>query len=237
LLLTLGGVALGAALWLFVWPAVKPMLFPEPGVNANQGDQPATRVATTTQPAKAEQPKAVKQPADQTQGLEPVALVKKHKEGQPKPAKSNGKPEARPERTKTKPQQSTKTASAKAAGNGDYTAQLKKGKRLLKKFKLKGAVAALKKALEINPKGTDAMVALAQTYYERGPRFYNPALKWAWEAVKVDPNQASAHLLLGSVYQELGKLKLAKIAYRSFLRIRPTGPMAAEIRMILRNLQ
>ncbi len=115
-----------------------------------------------------------------------------------------------------------------------YIKNLQKGQKLYKEGKLKAALAAFNKALEVNPDGVAALVAAANVHFEMDRNF--KAVELAERAVVLEPKNATAHLTLGSIYQTMGYNKKAVRAYRAYLKLKPTGPYAADVRIILRSL-
>jgi Tfp pilus assembly protein PilF len=96
-------------------------------------------------------------------------------------------------------------------------------------------VAELNKAVEANPNGVDAMVALANAYFEQDNN--DAALPLLQRALKISPNHPRAHLTLGTIYQTIGQNAKAISAYQTYLRLEPKGRFAADVRVILKNLK
>jgi Flp pilus assembly protein TadD len=60
------------------------------------------------------------------------------------------------------------------------------------------------------------------------------ALGYLREGVKADPRNATAWLALGIGLQNLGREAEAKGPYREYLKLKPTGAQAQEVREVLR---
>lgn len=116
-----------------------------------------------------------------------------------------------------------------------YNETFKRAQALMHAKKFKAAATELLKAIEINPTGTDAMVALANVYFELGKN--DQAIRMAERALKINPNHADAHLALGTAYQTIGNNKKAIEAYQTYLKLKPDAPLASEVRAILKSLQ
>jgi cytochrome c-type biogenesis protein CcmH/NrfG len=56
-------------------------------------------------------------------------------------------------------------------------------------------------------------------------------------AIELDPKNAKAYVLLGSVYQDQRKNADAVAAYQRFLELEPNGEGASEIRQIISQLK
>jgi len=69
---------------------------------------------------------------------------------------------------------------------------------------------------------------------DRGYREAVPLLK---ESVKTDPLNAQAWLALGLAFQNMGRNNEAKAPYNTYLKLKPTGAMADEVRAALEQLK
>lgn len=93
-------------------------------------------------------------------------------------------------------------------------------------------------ALEASTKAAELSVSSpgggsADSLYSAGVGMWNankfPEAGQAFEgAIKVDPNHADSHFMLGKVYLNLGKLKEAAGEYEIYLKLAPTGRNAPE---------
>jgi CheY-like chemotaxis protein/TolA-binding protein len=120
-------------------------------------------------------------------------------------------------------------------GSAAYQGLLAKGQARYKAGDLKGAAQFFNQAVEANPQGVDAMVALANAYYELDKN--QEALAVAKRAVEIRPGHARAHLTLGTIYQTLGQNQAARQSYSTYLKLEPGGQFAADVRSILKNLR
>lgn len=64
----------------------------------------------------------------------------------------------------------------------------------------------------------------------------NEAIGYLKEGVQADPQNAAAWLALGIGLQNVGRDAEAKAPYREFLKLKPTGPQAQEVREVLRTI-
>ncbi|MBW1872490.1 MAG: tetratricopeptide repeat protein [Deltaproteobacteria bacterium] len=122
-----------------------------------------------------------------------------------------------------------KVASAK------YFNHLKRGQALYKAGKIKAAAQALNMAIKANSRGVEAMVALANAYFEMDKN--SKAIGLANQALKINPRSSRAHLTLGTIYQTIGKNKQARKSYRAYLKLNPKGRFASDVRSILKTLK
>jgi CheY-like chemotaxis protein len=144
-----------------------------------------------------------------------------------------------------KVEESKKIESPEAKSNGQPTAKLdqaalyskflKRGQALYRKGRLRPAANALRRALEANPKGVAALVALANAYFEMDQ--ISKAIAMAKKAVRIDPKNGRAHLTLGTIYQTVGKTDKAIREYKTYLRLQPNGRFASDVRSILKTLK
>ena len=82
------------------------------------------------------------------------------------------------------------------------------------------AIAAYRKAVELNPKAAGAWVNLGTIYYRR--RSYLEAEDAYLKAIDADPNYPLAHFNLGNLYDEEGDSTQANDYYRQALRLNPS---------------
>ncbi len=72
------------------------------------------------------------------------------------------------------------------------------------------AIAEYRKALELEPKFTDALHGLAQAQYARGD--YDAAVEAAKRILEIDPNDVLAYTTLSRSFQKKGLIKEAEEA-------------------------
>jgi CheY-like chemotaxis protein len=243
----LGIVLVGGALGVGGW-------FLHGKLTSNDSEEPVAKAGVKTEPtapkkAPKEAPKEKpKKPAEAEGDLAVTPLVpgkkdpkvakapkKKPVEKKPvekKPAEK--KPaEKKPVEKKPAEKKPVEKKPVKVAASG-YTANLKKGQRLYRAGKLKAAADALEKAVEANPRGAAALVALANAYFELDRN--KQAIDMAKRALAISPRNARAHLTLGTIYQTIGKNGLAKKSYQQYLKLDPKGRFAQDVRSILKSL-
>ncbi|HUU03909.1 MAG TPA: response regulator [Myxococcota bacterium] len=119
--------------------------------------------------------------------------------------------------------------------SAEYTNQLRRGEALYRAGKIKAASQALEKAIEANPRGVEAMIALANAYFELDNN--TKAIKLAQQALEIRPKSSRAYLTLGTIYQTIGKNTQAKSAYQRYLNLNPKGRFATDVRSILKTLK
>ncbi len=211
---------------------VKPKPPEEPASSAVKTDaEGETDLAVTPLVPEAKEPRAATAPLKKPPEKRPPEKkppAKKPPEKKPPEKKPPAKkpPEKKPPEKKLRP--------AKVASAG-YMASLKKGQRLYRAGKLKEAAKALEQAVEANPRGVAALVALANAYFEMDRN--QKAVEMAKRALAVSPKSARAHLTLGTIYQTMGKNDLAKKSYRQYLKFEPKGRFAQDVRSILKSLE
>ncbi len=119
-------------------------------------------------------------------------------------------------------------APSAAAGGGDYTsllAEARKARGTRKK------IEAFERALQANPQGVDALEELGFLYLNRGKMA--EAMRYAEQAVQIDPTRSKAWITLGAARQARGDRAGAQEAYRSCVE-RGQGRFVAECRRMVR---
>jgi CheY-like chemotaxis protein len=162
-----------------------------------------------------------------------VAPDKKPPAGKVAPGKKPGE-KKKPVPVKRVAKTTPEGAPPKKPGPG-YWNNLRRGQALYRAGKVKAAAEVLARAVEANPRGTAALVALANAYYEMEQN--ELARQMAERAVKSSPRNARAHLTLGSIYQTLGRTGDAVEAYQTYLKLQPKGRFASDVRSILKDLK
>jgi CheY-like chemotaxis protein/TolA-binding protein len=248
------GVGLGAGAWYSHgrWWGPRPASGPDVVEPARTPPQPALDAGALAsgaeQPAEPAtedpglEPDSVVGVGPQPADLEPVPLVSDSKQPEePKQPEITKQPEEpkQPEIAKQPeaPKKPVATGPPPPAGDapGAYTALLTRGQARYKAGDLKGAAQLFGQAVETNPQGVDAMVALANAYYELDKN--QEALAVVRRAVGIRPSHARAHLTLGTILQTLGQNQGAIQAYNTYLKLEPKGQFAADVRSILKNLR
>jgi len=203
---------------------------PEAAVGADAGAAPQAADAGVVAAAPGK-PEPVKPEPVKPEPVKPAPV--KPEPVKPVPVTPGGPGAAKPEPSPVKP------APVKPApppgGSAAYQGLLAKGQARYKAGDLKGASQFFNQAVEANPQGVDAMVALANAYYELDKN--QEALAVAKRAVELRPGHARAHLTLGTIYQTLGQNQAARQAYSTYLKLEPRGQFAADVRSILKNLR
>lgn len=112
--------------------------------------------------------------------------------------------------------------------DGSYADALAEAKRLRRGAR---AVAAYRRAIEINPQGAEAHIELAFLELNRGK--YKEAMSLASRATKLDPSSSKAWVTLGAARQQLRDRAGAQDAYTQCVR-QGKGKYVRECRAMLR---
>jgi hypothetical protein len=123
----------------------------------------------------------------------------------------------------------TKPAAAASASDSMQECQA-----ALRRERAKPALVACEKFSRENPTSVDALVMLAHANLLAGAD--GETLRLARRASFLDPKNADAYLLVGTVLQTMGRMPAARSAYQSYLQNAPHGSHAAEVRAILKTL-
>ena len=59
----------------------------------------------------------------------------------------------------------------------------------------------------------------------------------AEKVARINPNNALAHLIIGSVRQDKGQKEAAIEAYEAYLKLAPKGPYATDVERVLRGMK
>ena len=123
-----------------------------------------------------------------------------------------------------------------ASGETDYERLIADAKKAISKERWGTALKAYKQALLIQPDSHEAKTGLgiSMVLSDTGYREAVPLLK---ESVQTDANNAQAWLALGMAFQNMGRNAEAKVPYQKYLRLKPTGSMADEVRAALEQLK
>ena len=119
-------------------------------------------------------------------------------------------------------------------GSSGYKGLIKKGKAALKRHNLAKAEKTFKTATALEPGKAGGYLGLGKVYMEQGG--FNAAEAEFGRAAKYAPRMAEAWLMLGTAQQMLGKNAPAKRSYERFLKLRPKGKTASEIREMLKSM-
>jgi CheY-like chemotaxis protein len=93
------------------------------------------------------------------------------------------------------------------------------------------AEESFRKAVQLQPMDPVALMYLGLSQYEQGK--LTEAVEPLEKAQTLDPKNGRTDLLLGAVYQELGRTAVARASYNEYLRLDPRGEYANEVRTIL----
>lgn len=115
------------------------------------------------------------------------------------------------------------------------TALLEAGLALHQAEDYAGAIDKFNAAVKLAPTSQDALMGLARSKYESGKDA--DALKTAHKVIQLNPKNARAHLMIGTILQGMGKKEAAIEAYEHFLKLAPKGQFSKEVTSILRDLK
>ncbi len=108
---------------------------------------------------------------------------------------------------------------------------LKRGWNFYSQGKYQSASVVFGRAVHLNPRHTGGYYGLALCLFEQGKE--NVALKVLEKGSKKVGPKAGLWVLAGSIYQWMGKEKMARLAYARYLRKHPHGEYARDLRVIL----
>jgi CheY-like chemotaxis protein len=121
-------------------------------------------------------------------------------------------------------------------GEGDYERLIGDAKRAIQHERWGVALRAYRQALGLKPDSHEAKTGLgiALVLSDTGYRDAVPLLK---ESVKIEPSNAQAWLALGMAFQNMGRNNEARTPYLEYLKLKPNGSMADEVRASLGQLK
>jgi len=119
-----------------------------------------------------------------------------------------------------------------ASAEGDYETLITDAKKAIARERWGTALKAYKQALALQPDSHEAKtgVGIAMVLSDTNYREAVPLLK---ESVATDGTNAQAWLALGMALQNMNRLNEAKGPYQQYLKLKPTGTMADEVRAAL----
>jgi hypothetical protein len=127
-------------------------------------------------------------------------------------------------------------AVAAAAVDSEFEKLINQGKLAIEKERWTWALGAYRKAVKLKPEDQAARIGLgiAQVMNDSN---YKEAVPLLQEGVKTDRTNAHAWLALGVAYSNLGRDKESKEPYSEYLKLKPTGPTADEVRSVLKSIK
>lgn len=111
---------------------------------------------------------------------------------------------------------------------------ISRGTRLHEKGKMRKAIRAFKKALELDSSDDRAHASIGTTYFEIDQ--LDKAVVHLGRAVALNLKNDRALVYLGKAYQELGARTEARQAYECYLEVLPNGKFAEDIKLILGSM-
>jgi len=111
-------------------------------------------------------------------------------------------------------------------------ALLNLGKLRISEKMYESAIEVLSRAVEVDPKSSDANFFLAESYLQI--RKGSKAVGFFEEALRLDPmGKAEAHLRLGALYKGAGMKDKAVTEYEKFLQKRPDYPEKKQLEQFI----
>ncbi len=97
------------------------------------------------------------------------------------------------------------------------------------------AILKYEKAISLNPRSVDALVAMAILKLQQN--YANEAIDLLLRALKEDMSNPMTHKLLGDSYRAAGRRALAKEKYEDYLKLSPTASDKDQIESLIRSLK
>ena len=88
--------------------------------------------------------------------------------------------------------------------------------------KLDGAIAAMKRAEELDPLSARMGADMGMAYY--GARQYDRAIEQERKTLRLEPQFPTSYWIIGMAYEQKGALAEATRAYQQALKLRPDNP-------------
>jgi Flp pilus assembly protein TadD len=134
------------------------------------------------------------------------------------------------------PDAGTKAVVVAPTGAGDFDRLINDAKLAVQKSRWGTAVGAYRKALALNSGSAEARegLGIALVMSETG---FKEAIPYLQEAVKNDPQNPQAWLALGLALQNTNREHEAKAPYNEYLKLKPNGETANEIRAALQLIK
>jgi CheY-like chemotaxis protein/tetratricopeptide (TPR) repeat protein len=126
-------------------------------------------------------------------------------------------------------------AHAPRGGKGDPTKFVARGEALARRGNLAGALAELKRAIELDDASDDAHAALGAAYFQSHQN--DAAVRHLSRAVQLNGRNGRALVTLGHVYRAMGDTGKAREIYQRYLKTEPGGRFSGEARQALASLR
>jgi tetratricopeptide (TPR) repeat protein len=97
------------------------------------------------------------------------------------------------------------------------------------------AVLKYEKAISLNPKSTDALMAMA--WIRLAQNYANEAIELYGRALREDKNNPEIHKQLGFAYKAAGQRALAREKFEDYLKLSPVAADKDQVEREIRNLQ
>ncbi|HET6346740.1 MAG TPA: tetratricopeptide repeat protein, partial [Myxococcota bacterium] len=126
-------------------------------------------------------------------------------------------------------------AHAPRGGKADPAKFVARGEALARRGNLAGALAELKRAVELDDASDDAHAALGVVYFQSHQN--DAAVRHLSRAVQLNAHNGRALVTLGHVYRAMGDTAKAREVYQRYLRGEPGGRFSSEARQALANVR
>jgi CheY-like chemotaxis protein len=124
-------------------------------------------------------------------------------------------------------------APATASGASDrFTQLLDKARALQRRGLSRPAERMVRAAQKLQPRSAEAVALLAQLALDEGDA--GRATRLAKQAQRLDANNPDAVLVLGTVEQARGHEAKARVLFKRYLELAPSGERASDVRAVLR---
>jgi DNA-binding response OmpR family regulator len=126
------------------------------------------------------------------------------------------------------------TAAEPAAPVADdgYLAIIEKARSAQRRGLVNQTKKYVREAIKLRPQGAPAMAVQADLAFDEGDA--DGAARLAQKALKLDPNLPDAHIVLGLVAQTRSQTGLARMHFKKYLELAPTGDRAKDVKVFLR---
>lgn len=212
---------------------------PAPAAPADGGVKLAQRTDAGTPPATDAGAAKVASATPTEPAVKPEPAVKSEPATKPDPTPTKPAPSTTkkpPPSVEDKPTPPSKPELSPAdEARKKFASAIKKAERYTRREQHAKAIRAYQAALKIRPDSATAYRGLGNAYYEMGNN--DAALQNLLKAKRLNPNEPKVYVLLGAVYQSLGRKKDAIDAFEFYLKMAPNGRFARELRNIITGLK
>lgn len=124
-------------------------------------------------------------------------------------------------------------APAAPAVDDGYMVIIEKARTAMRRGQMVLVKKYVRDAMKLRPQGAPAMVVQAEMAIDDGDA--DGAARLAQKALKLEPNLADAHIVLGLVAQARAQTGLARMHFKKYLELAPSGDRAKDVKASLRS--